>query len=86
VLFGGGMALRAFRRPVVSGQEEMVGAQGHVQHVDASGAWAHIHGERWKVVSPDELAPGRRVRVVKMTGLTLEVRVIDDSTAKGPLP
>ena len=86
VLFGGGMALRAFRRPVVSGQEEMVGAQGHVQHVDASGAWAHIHGERWKVVSPDDLAPGRRVRVVKMTGLTLEVRVIDDSTAKGPLP
>lgn len=86
VLFGGGMALRAFRRPVVSGQEEMVGAQGQVQHVDASGAWAQIHGERWKVVSPDELAPGRRVRVVKMTGLTLEVRVIDDLTAKGPLP
>jgi membrane-bound serine protease (ClpP class) len=86
VLLGGGMALRALRRPVVSGQEEMIGAQGSVLQVDENGAWAQIHGERWKVVSPDALAPGRRVRVVKMNGLTLEVRVIDDSTAKGPLP
>jgi membrane-bound serine protease (ClpP class) len=86
VLLAGSMALRARRRPVVSGREELIGAPGEVLKVDESGAWAHIPGERWKVVSPDALVPGQRVRVVKMTGLTLEVRVIDDSTAKGPLP
>ncbi|MDP1650134.1 MAG: nodulation protein NfeD [Rubrivivax sp.] len=74
VLLGGGMALRARRRPVVSGREEMVGAQGVVLTADSTGAWAQVHGERWNVISPEALAPGQRVRVVGMQGLTLDVR------------
>ncbi len=83
VLLGGGMALRARRRPVVSGQEEMIGAMAQVLTVGEGGAWARVHGELWKVHSPDALAPGQRVRVVALRGLTLEVRADIDPTPKG---
>jgi membrane-bound serine protease (ClpP class) len=75
VLLGGGMALRARRRPVVSGREELVGAPGEVLSVGETGggAWAQVHGERWQVASPDVLKPGQRVRVLGMRGLTLDV-------------
>jgi len=87
VFLGGGMALRARRRPVVSGQEEMIGAVGEVQDVDRESAWALVRGERWKVHSPATLAPGQRVRVLALHGLVLEVRAEafdSDSTLKGP--
>jgi membrane-bound serine protease (ClpP class) len=74
VLLGGGMALRARRRPVVSGAEELVGATGEVTNVGESGAWAHVHGERWQVAGPGPLAPGQRVRVTGVRGLVLDVR------------
>ena len=86
VLLGGGMALRARRRPVVSGQEEMIGAVGDVLAVENGQAWALVHGERWKVHSPDVLTPGQRVRVLALHDLTLEVRaenVDADPTLKG---
>lgn len=85
VLLGGGMALRARRRPVVSGQEEMLGAAAQVMAVSEDGIWALVHGERWKVQSSEALVPGQRVRVVSVNGLTLEVRPedpADDSTLK----
>jgi len=84
VLLGGGMAWRARRRPVVSGQEEMIGAVAEVLVVGEDGVWALVHGERWKVHSPAALAPGQRVRVVALHGLTLEVRADIDPTLKGP--
>lgn len=86
VIFGGGMALRARKRPVVSGSEEMIGAVGEVTSVGQTESWALVHGERWKVQSPEALAPGQRVRVVAMQGLTLEVRPESsdsDPTLKG---
>lgn len=86
VLFGGGMALRAHRRPVVSGREEMIGAVGEVLAVDNEIVWALVHGERWKVHSPVALPRGQRVRVVALRGLTLEVRPEDadgDPTLRG---
>ena len=73
VLLGGSMALRARRRPVVSGAEDMVGATGVVLASDGKGAWAEVRGERWRVTSNETLAPGQRVRVLALRGLTLEV-------------
>lgn len=87
VFLGAGMALRARRRPVVSGLEAMTGAVGDVLSVDNGQAWALVHGERWKVRSPDVLTPGQRVRVIALHDLTLEVRaeksVDADPTLKG---
>lgn len=67
----GGFALRARKRPVVSGREEMVGAAGTVVAADADGTWAQVHGERWRVRSDAPLAVGDRVRVTAVDGLTL---------------
>ena len=65
-----GMALKAHKRPVVSGHEELIGSTG--QTLDQEG-WARIHGETWRIRSSVPLKAGQRVRVVAMHGLTLEV-------------
>lgn len=68
-----GMALKARRRPVVSGGEELIGSIGEVlDDLDREG-WAHLHGETWRVRSPTPLARGQKVRVLRRDGLTLEV-------------
>ncbi len=68
-----GMALRARRRPVVSGSEELIGARGQIiEHVNGEW-WARVHSEVWKVRSPADLHAGQSVRVTRIDGLVLEV-------------
>ncbi len=74
VAIGGGLALKAHRRPVVSGRENMIGAAGQVLEVAEGEVWAQVAGERWRVTSARSLAPGQRVRVVGLRGLTLDVQ------------
>jgi membrane-bound serine protease (ClpP class) len=73
IVGGGSMALRARRRPVVTGSLQMLGAIGEVLDADAAGAWARVQGERWRVRAGAPLAPGQRVRVTGVDGLTLQV-------------
>ncbi len=69
-----GMALKARRRPVVSGQEEMIGDIGEVlEDSDGKDGWARVHGETWHIRSKQPLGRGQRVRVVRMDGLILDV-------------
>jgi membrane-bound serine protease (ClpP class) len=70
---GGSLAMRARKRPVVSGREEMAGAVGEVFAVEADGAWALVRGERWRVRCGSPLVPGARVRVQRLDGLVLDV-------------
>ncbi len=77
VIFGAGsFALRARRRPVVSGKEALVGTEGTVTEVAGAEAWAHVAGESWRVHSVSPLKPGERVRVLSVQGLTLEVAAL----------
>jgi membrane-bound serine protease (ClpP class) len=74
IIFGfGTFALRARHRPVVSGQEGLVGSEGVVTFVDEQGAWARVQGASWQVRSREPLAAGTAVRVERVDGLTLEV-------------
>ncbi|KVC25853.1 serine protease [Burkholderia pseudomultivorans] len=89
------VALRARRRPVVTGGEAMVGSIGEVlddglqpdQPHDTAGAapsaagWARVHGERWRVASSMPLAAGCRVRVTGRHGLMLTVAPLYDAPA-----
>ena len=68
-----GMALRARRRPVVSGPEEMIGAAGDALEDLQEEGWAQVHGERWRVHSAVPLKRGERLRVTAIHGLVLEV-------------
>ena len=76
LIFGiGSFAMRARRRPVVSGREGLIGEQGVVTSVDEQGAWARVQGASWRVRGREPLAAGTAVRVEKVDGLTLEVSV-----------
>ncbi|HEX6828038.1 MAG TPA: nodulation protein NfeD [Burkholderiales bacterium] len=77
LIFIVGMALKARRRPVVSGREEMIGAVGEMLD-DAHGeGLARVHSEIWKVRSTVPLKAGQKVRVTAMEGLMLEITPLD---------
>ncbi len=69
-----GYTLRAMRRPVATGTEEMTGAEARVLEWAKGEGYVHIHGERWHARGPAELAPQSTVRVERLDGLTLIVR------------
>lgn len=68
-----GFAMRAQRRPVRTGAEEMIGAAGEVVYWGDGEGRIHVRGEIWAARSSASLAKGQRVRVVSRTGLTLAV-------------
>lgn len=69
--------MRARRRPVVSGLEEMIDSQGPVLHwSDGEGA-VRVHGEVWRARSEATLRPGERIRVRRVDGLTLDVEPLN---------
>lgn len=74
------MALRAFKRPVVTGTEELLGAEGEVLDDIETEGWARVHSELWKVRSRVPLTQNTKVRVIARHGLILEVEPMDKST------
>lgn len=67
-----GMLLRARRRPVVSGREQLVGAAGEALEDLQGEGWARVHGERWRVRCVVPLKRGERLRVTAIHGLILD--------------
>jgi len=68
-----GMVIRARRRPVVSGEEELIGALGTVlADFDGDGR-IHLHSESWHARADQPLQRGQRVRVTARDGLVLTV-------------
>ena len=67
------MALKARKRPVVSGAEEMVGAVAEALADFDSIGWARVHSETWKVRSAVPVKRGQQLRVAGVNGLELEV-------------
>ncbi|MHB1075197.1 NfeD family protein [Thiobacillus sp.] len=71
--FVASMALRARRRPVVTGAEELVGATGvTLEDIEHEG-WARVHSEHWRVRSKTPLPRGSAVRVRARHDLILDV-------------
>jgi membrane-bound serine protease (ClpP class) len=81
LFFAVGMMLKARKRPVVSGREELIGSTGELLEDCQPEAWARIHGETWRVRCKAALKSGQRVRVTAMNGLLLEV--VPDSIEGG---
>ena len=73
VFFTVWFALKARRRPVVSGQAEMIGASGTALSDFERDGWAQVRGETWRVVSTVPVSRGQRLRVTGIDGLTLRV-------------
>ena len=64
-------AVKARSRPVVTGREQLRGAEAIVLEDFAEEGWARVHGETWRVRSAHPLKAGERARVTAVTGLTL---------------
>lgn len=69
-------ALRARRRPVVSGHEQLLGATGEILVSADGGLLARVLGELWTVRAGVPLGRGQKVRVVGIEGLVLCVEPI----------
>jgi membrane-bound serine protease (ClpP class) len=80
--FVGSMALRARRRPVVTGAEELIGASGEILGDMEHEGWARIHSEQWQVRSSVPLKRGSRIRVRARHDLVLDVEA-EQETRKG---
>lgn len=78
VFFVAGAALKARRRPIVTGDEELIGSVGvALEDVEAEG-WARIHGEQWRIRSPVPLKRGQSVRVTTRNDLVLSVMPVTE--------
>ncbi len=67
------LAIKAQIRKPQTGGEGMIGMEGHaVTDVQASGK-VFVNGEYWNAVSSAPVEKGKRVRVVSISGLTLEI-------------
>lgn len=66
-------ALRARRRRIVSGKEEMIGAGGTVLDWQEGKGHVLAHGERWSAIGHGSLGAGQAIQVTGLSGLTLEV-------------
>jgi len=72
-----GYAVKTRRKPVGTGQEEMIGAVGEaLEDFTGSGA-VRVHSEIWTADSGGAVHRGQQVRVTAIDGLRLKVEVIE---------
>ena len=81
-IFVVGMALKARRRPVVSGMEELVGGNAIVLEDFAGKGAVLIHSERWNAISDMPLHKGQQVKVTAINGLILQVEPANTSNSE----
>jgi membrane-bound serine protease (ClpP class) len=72
------MLIRARRRGVVSGPEEMVDSRAEVIDWKAGKGHVRTHGEIWKARGDREFPPGQTVRISAIDGLTLTVQPFEE--------
>lgn len=77
------MALRARRRPVVTGSEALPGSEGEALEDIANEGWARVHGELWRIRTKAPVARTARLRVTGRNGLTLEVEPMSEPINPG---
>jgi membrane-bound serine protease (ClpP class) len=67
------MLLRSRRRPVVTGKEGLLGAEGETVAWDGAEGRVRVNGEIWRARAPRPLPAGARIRVIDREGLVLVV-------------
>ncbi|MGA9343434.1 MAG: nodulation protein NfeD [Rhodanobacteraceae bacterium] len=81
------LALRARRKPIVSGREQMIGAIAIAFEDFHDHGTVHVHGERWQARSAVPIRKDQQVRVTGLDGLTLIVSALaNDRASPGELP
>lgn len=73
LMLAGSLVTRAHKQRVVTGTDAMIGLEGRVKRLENGQIYAQIRGEQWQILADEPLAPGDRVRVHAVQGLTLHV-------------
>lgn len=75
-IFIGTMAVRAQRRPTVTGREGLIGLSGRARTNLSPNLHGSItvHGEIWRAIASEEIKVGETVEVIAANGLTLSVK------------
>jgi len=73
------MALKARKRPVVTGSEQMLHSMGEVMEDFDREGWVRVQGEQWRARTHSPLKARQRVKVTAMRGLLLEVEPGNDT-------
>ena len=68
--------LRARKRPVVTGSEALIGAEGETVAWDGDQGRVRVAGEIWRASATFPLAAGKRIKVVGRDGLALRVEAM----------
>jgi membrane-bound serine protease (ClpP class) len=71
------LAMRARRRPIATGREQMIGDTAEAVGAFTDQGQVRIYGELWNAVSSGPVAAGQKLRVDRVQGLTLHVSPID---------
>ncbi len=79
-LFVVGMAVKARQRPVVSGEEALIGATGESLEDFEQRGRVRMHGELWEARATSPVRKGARVRVIGLDGLLLTVEPVSERT------
>ena len=79
LIFVVGMAIKARRRPVVSGMEELLGSEALVVEDFEQKGRVNIHSENWSALCDTPLQKGQYVKVTGINGLTLQVEPLNKS-------
>lgn len=74
-----GMAIKARRRPVVSGMEELLGGEAIVDSDFDHTGTVTIHSEHWSAVTDQPLHKGQPVKVTDVKGLILHVEPLKET-------
>jgi membrane-bound serine protease (ClpP class) len=67
------LLLRSRKRPVVTGKEALIGAEGQALAWQRDEGRVRVQGEIWRARSSRPLDPGTRIKVVNREGLVLHV-------------
>ncbi|MGA7982569.1 MAG: NfeD family protein [Chromatiaceae bacterium] len=67
-------AMAAMRRDITAGRESLAQASGKVVSTDGAKISVRVQGELWGACSDDDLSPGDPIEVIRVSGLTLQVR------------
>ena len=68
------LAIKAHREKPISGAEGLIGEKGVVERWEKDKGLVFVHGEYWNAESDEKLAPGDKVEVKAIKGLTLNVK------------
>jgi membrane-bound serine protease (ClpP class) len=68
--------LRTRKRPVVTGNDALIGAAGEAVAWQGEQGRVRVQGEIWLARANAPLVPGTRIKVIERDGLTLRVQPI----------